>query len=84
VPKSFGDRMLMDALYESNGTAVAVSDDQIQAAQSQLGRSEGIFAAPEGAATAAALPLLLERGWLGRDEKVVLLNTGTGLKYITQ
>ncbi len=82
VPKSFGDRLLMDALYQSDGTAVAVSDEQIQAAQQQLGRSEGIFAAPEGAALVAALPALLERGWLRGNEAIVLLNTGTGLKYL--
>lgn len=83
VPKSFGDRLLMDALYESNGTAAAVSDDQMRSAQLQLARCEGIFAAPEGAAVVAALPALLERGWLRRDEKIVLLNTGTGLKYVS-
>ncbi len=82
VPKSFGDRLLMDALYQSDGTAVVVSDEQIQAAQQQLGRSEGIFAAPEGAALVAALPALIERGWLRGNETIVLLNTGTGLKYL--
>jgi threonine synthase len=70
-------------LYESGGTAVAVTDDQILAAQAQLGRSEGIFAAPEGAATVAALPELLHQGWLKPDDRVVLLNTGTGLKYLS-
>src|SRR5574340_231201 len=82
VPKSFGDRLLMDALYQSDGTALAVSDEEIRAAQQQLGRSEGIFAAPEGAALVAALPALIARGWLRGNEKIVLLNTGTGLKYI--
>ena len=82
VPKSYGDRLVMETLYQSGGTAVAVSDEQLLAAQAQLGRSEGIFAAPEGAATVAALPVLLERGWLKPDERVVLLNTGTGLKYL--
>ena len=82
VPKSYGDRLMMETLYQSHGTAVAVSDEQIRAAQVQLGQSEGIFAAPEGAATVAALPVLLERGWLKNDERVVLLNTGTGLKYL--
>jgi threonine synthase len=82
VPKSYGDRLLMQAIYESNGTALAVSDDEIRAAQRQLGRSEGIFAAPEGAAVVAALPKLLASGWLRRDEAVLLLNTGSGLKYL--
>ena len=82
VPKSYGDRLVMETLYQSNGTAVAVTDEQILAAQAQLGHREGIFAAPEGAATVAALPMLLEQGWLKPDERVVLLNTGTGLKYL--
>ena len=82
VPKSYGDRLVMETLYQSGGTAVAVTDEQILAAQAQLGRREGIFAAPEGAATVAALPVLLEQGWLKPDERVVLLNTGTGLKYL--
>ena len=82
VPKSYGDRLMMETLYQSHGTAVAVSDEQIRAAQVQLGHSEGVFAAPEGAATVAALPVLLERGWLKNDERVVLLNTGMGLKYV--
>lgn len=83
VPKSYGDRLVMETLYQSDGTAVAVSDERILAAQAQLGRSEGIFAAPEGAATVAALPALLEQGWLQPDDRVVLLNTGTGLKYLS-
>jgi threonine synthase len=82
VPKSYGDRLLMQAIYDSNGTAVAVSDEEIRAAQAQLGRSEGIFAAPEGAAVVAALPKLLASGWLRRDEQALLLNTGSGLKYL--
>lgn len=82
VPKSYGDRLMMATIYESNGAAVAVTDDEIQAAQRQLGRCEGIFAAPEGAAVVAALPKLRGSGWLKPEEEVVLLNTGTGLKYI--
>lgn len=82
VPKSYGDRLMMETLYQSDGSAVAVSDAEIQAAQARLGRSEGIFTAPEGAATVAALPVLMRRGWLKPDEQVVLLNTGTGLKYL--
>ncbi len=82
VPKSYGDRLMMQAIYASNGTAVAVSDEAIRAAQSLLGRSEGIFAAPEGAAVVAALPGLLASGWLRPDEEVLLLNTGSGLKYL--
>lgn len=83
VPKSFGDRLVLRALYDSQGTAVAVSDDEIRAAQKLLASSEGIFAAPEGAATVAALLYLKEQGFLSSHEQVLLLNTGSGLKYLS-
>lgn len=82
VPKSFGDRLMMRTIYDSGGTALTVTDEEILAAQQLLGRSEGIFAAPEGAALVAALPKLVSNGWLRSDEQVLLLNTGSGLKYI--
>jgi threonine synthase len=66
----------------SRGAAVAVTDDEMIAATKQMGAATGIFAAPEGAATLAALPHLLERGWIERDQEVVLFNTGSGLKYV--
>lgn len=82
VPKSFADRLILRDLRESQGTAVAVSDDEIQSAQALIGRTEGIFAAPEGAATFAGLRHLVEDGWIEPGETVVLFNTGSGLKYI--
>lgn len=82
VPKSFGDRLVLRALYESNGLALAVSDEEIREAQEILAQHEGIFAAPEGAATLAALPDLLTRGFVKPGEHVLLLNTGSGLKYL--
>jgi threonine synthase len=82
VPKSFADRLIMKTLYESKGTAEAVSDEEISAAQKFLASRVGIFAAPEGAATLAALKNLLKMGWIKPGEKTVLFNTGTGLKYI--
>lgn len=82
VPKSFADALILNDLRESGGTAVAVSDDEIVQAQGELGRAEGIFAAPEGAATLAAYKKLLTQQWLSPDEKVVLFNTGSGLKYL--
>jgi threonine synthase len=82
VPAVFADRQVLSALRESNGTALAVSDEEITAAQAELARSEGIFAAPEGAATLAALHHLRADGWIGAHESVVLFNTGSGLKYI--
>ncbi len=82
VPRSFADRMILQTLRESNGTAVAVSDAAIDDAQSRLARAEGMFAAPEGAATLAGLEQLIATGWVKPDERVVLLNTATGLKYL--
>jgi len=82
VPKSFADALILKNLRESNGTAVAVSDADILEAQSQLGRTEGIFAAPEGAATLVAYIKLLRQNWIHPDERVVLFNTGSGLKYL--
>ncbi len=82
VPRSFADQIILADLRESNGTAVAVSDAVIQEAQGQLARTEGIFAAPEGAATLAGLIRLIEQGWVHPDERIVLFNTGSGLKYI--
>jgi threonine synthase len=82
VPKSFADTRMLQDIRDSEGTAVAVSDEEIMAAQSQLGRAEGIFAAPEGAATLAGLKKLIVLGWVNQEERIVLFNTGSGLKYV--
>jgi threonine synthase len=82
VPKSFADHLILQDIYESNGTAIAVSDEAILDAQKKLARLEGIFAAPEGAATLAALEQLIEQKWVQPDERIVLFNTGSGLKYL--
>jgi threonine synthase len=82
VPNAFADRLILRVLRESGGTAVSVSDVEILEAQKELGRKEGIFAAPEGAATLAALKGLCNNKFINKSEKVVLFNTGTGLKYI--
>ena len=82
VPKSFADQIILRDLRESRGNAVAVSDQEILIAQQQMAHREGIFAAPEGAATLAGLSRLADAGWLRPDERIVLFNTGTGLKYI--
>jgi threonine synthase len=82
VPKSFADRIILDDLRESKGKAVAVSDEKILAAQKRWANKEGIFTAPEAAATLAALEALVEEKWVAPDERIVLFNTGTGLKYI--
>ncbi len=81
VPQAIGDFLILRAIRESNGTAIAVSDDALISSQHAMAREEGIFACPEGGATLASLEALLDRGEITRDEKVVLFNTGTGLKY---
>jgi len=80
VPSAIGDRLILSALRESRGAALAVTDAEMAAGQLELARSEGIFAAPEGGATVAALRALVARGAIGPDERVVLFNTGSGLK----
>ncbi len=82
VPKSFADRLILSNIRESEGTAVAVSDSAILEAQKSLASQEGIFAAPEGAATLAALKELVAQKWIKPDERVVIFNTGSGLKYL--
>jgi threonine synthase len=81
VPKALGDFLILDAIYNTNGCAVAVEDDVILRAQQMLASHEGIFTCPEGAATLSAAIKLARNGWIKPDERVVLLNTGTGLKY---
>lgn len=81
VPRAIGDFLILAALRESGGGAVAVSDAEIHAAWLEIGRLEGVFAAPEGAATWAGLKHLIRSGQVHSDETIVLFNTGTGLKY---
>jgi len=81
VPSAIGDRLILQVLRESKGSALAVSDPEMAEGQLQLARGEGIFAAPEGGALVAALRRLIEQGQVGADERVVLFNTGSGLKY---
>lgn len=83
VPKSFADRLILKDIYASDGTAVAVSDEAILESQKKLGTFEGIFAAPEGAATLAALEKLSREDWIQPNERIVLFNTGSGLKYLS-
>ncbi len=81
VPVAIGDYLILQAIRESRGTAVAVSEEEICEAQIELGRLEGIYAAPEGGATFAALKKLLATGAAQRDDLVVLFQTGMGIKY---
>lgn len=84
VPGVFADRLVLRCLRESGGTAVSVTDEEIITAQAELAAMEGILAAPEGAATWAGLKKLLAQKLLNPEEKIVLFNTGTGLKYFNQ
>ncbi len=82
VPKAYADYLILDILRKSRGTAVAVTDDEILAALRTWAADEGIFAAPEGAASFAAYLRLLASGFFNPEHKVILFNTGSGLKYI--
>ena len=82
VPGAVGDFLILRALRESGGGAVAVPDHEMADWVAKLGADTGIFAAPEGGATVAAVPMLMERGLIDRDDEVVLFNTGSGLKYV--
>ncbi len=82
VPRAVGDFLMLDALRASNGDAVAVSDEAMADAVALLGRTTGIFAAPEGGATLAAVSVLLAEGRLDPAAEIVLFNTGSGLKYV--
>ena len=81
VPKALGDFLVLEAIYNTYGTAVAVTDREILKAQNMLAKREGAFVCPEGAATLAAAIKLQKEDWLRPHDRVVLLNTGTGLKY---
>lgn len=81
VPKALGDFLVLDAIYKTEGTAVAVSDEELLEASALLARTEGTFICPEGAANLSAAMKLRESGWIKPGERVVLLNTGSGLKY---
>jgi len=82
VPKAVGDFLILDALRASGGTAVSVTDEELIAATKEIGASEGIFCAPEGAACLPALRQLKEAGLVSSNERVVLFNTGSGVKYL--
>jgi threonine synthase len=82
VPKPLGDALSLAAIRASGGTAVAVSDVELLDASLELATATGIFPAPEGGACIAALRKLLANGFLKPDQRIVIYNTGTGLKYV--
>ena len=81
VPKPYGDAIILDIVRESGGVAIAVSDEEIAASINDWARNEGIFLCPEGASVTAAYDRLLGNGFLKASDRVVLFNTGAGLKY---
>ena len=81
VPKPLGDFLVLNAVRESGGTAIAVSDEEMLEAGVQMASDEGIFAAPEGAACVDAAARLLRSRFLKSTDRIVIYNTGSGLKY---
>ena len=81
VPVAIADAIMLGLIRTSGGTAITVSDEEALAAMQEIASTEGIFAAPEGGAVWAAIKALVARGAIDREERVVLMNTGTGLKY---
>lgn len=81
VPKALGDFLVLEALYETDGYAIAVDDAELLAEQRRVAQTEGAFICPEGAALFAAARRLREAGWIKAGERVVALNTGAGIKY---
>lgn len=82
VPKPLGDFLILQSVRQSHGTAIAVSDDEMMQAGVRLATEDGIFVAPEGAACLAALEKLLASGFLKPEQRMVIYNTGAGLKYL--
>ncbi len=81
VPKALGDFLVLEAIYESKGTAIAVNDDDILRMQRNVASREGLLICPEGAATLVAAQQLRAQDWIASHERVLAINTGTGLKY---
>jgi len=82
VPQAVGDFLILQAIRESGGTAVSISDDEMLAEIPRVGKAEGIFFCPEGAACVAALRRLVENRWIRPADQVLIFNTASGLKYL--
>jgi threonine synthase len=82
VPQAVGDFLMLQAIRESGGTALSVSDDEMLAEIPRVGKAEGIFSCPEGAACVAALRRLVEHSWIKPADEVLIFNTASGLKYL--
>jgi threonine synthase len=82
VPQAVADFLMLRVLRESNGTALSVSDDEMLAEIPHVGKAEGVFFCPEGAACVAALRRLTAQGWIKSTDEVLIFNTASGLKYL--
>ena len=82
VPHPLGEALMLRVLEESHGTALSITDEEMLEGMRELGRHEGLFVAPEGGAVWLAARRLLASGWLRPDEQILLLNTGSGQKYM--
>ncbi len=82
VPKAIGDFLILEILRESNGGAIAVDDEEMIRVAREVGSKEGLFVCPEGAACFAALKSLRSKGKIASGERVVIFNTGSGVKYL--
>jgi threonine synthase len=82
VPKAIGDFLMLKILRQSKGGAVAIDDAEMIRVTREVGSSEGLFVAPEGAACFAALKLLRTKGKIAPRERVIIFNTGSGIKYL--
>ena len=82
VPKAIGDFLMLKILCQSKGGAIAVDDEEMIRAVREVGSKEGLFVAPEGAACFVALKKLRTSGKVGVGERVVIFNTGSGIKYL--
>jgi threonine synthase len=82
VPAPFGDKLMLQVLKESNGTAISITDAEMLEGIKEVASTEGVFVAPEGAAVWMALKKLKAQGWISKNDSVVLLNTGSAYKYL--
>lgn len=82
VPRPIGEFLMLQVLKESKGTAIAITETEMLTGLQELGKQEGLFVAPEGAALWVATQKLVETGFIKKEEKILLLNTGSGQKYI--
>ena len=82
VPQAVGDFLMLQTIRDSHGTALSASDDEMLVEIARVGKAEGIFFCPEGAACVAALRRLVDNGWIKPDDEVLMFNTASGLKYL--